>query len=182
MDIFWKGFRIKRCRLGNMNVEKFELDTTSGNENIPEKGFNLDFEEKFNLFSGSPQDFWFFFDFEPKIVPSCEINSFVLFFFDKPKHLISIWIDFNEKYDLGYQLFDFGVLFRKNNHLVIDNTIKRFQFTDKYGAREHFVGDKCLKKLDHSKVIISKPTRIISIIDRDNKLKTYFHRTLILCG
>uniref|UniRef100_A0A0N5C0Y6 Polo kinase n=1 Tax=Strongyloides papillosus TaxID=174720 RepID=A0A0N5C0Y6_STREA len=56
------------------------------------------------------------------------------------------WIDFNDKYGLGYQLSDssVGVNFKNNSHLVVvDGAMKNFQYVDKNSVREYYEYNKC---------------------------------------
>uniref|UniRef100_A0A0N5BIY5 polo kinase n=1 Tax=Strongyloides papillosus TaxID=174720 RepID=A0A0N5BIY5_STREA len=241
-DIFQKRFSfVVIHRFREYTWMTFKYDNSHENENIPEKEFKLDIEKKSSFILEKTGELVnSIFRNVPKRIPSSEMDRIGLSSFSRPKHFVSRWIDFNEKYGLGYQLSDssVGVLFKDNSRLVVDRTMKNYQYINKNGAREYFNHDKCptmlgkrfklleyfknymetylqaeqpseeqegIKVVDkgipillkwkrndkcicflllngvlqvnfleeHTKVIISVPTKSISIINQDKKLKTY---------
>uniref|UniRef100_A0A0N5BED0 Polo kinase n=1 Tax=Strongyloides papillosus TaxID=174720 RepID=A0A0N5BED0_STREA len=245
-----KGFRVVRHFLGSRIVEKIEIDNTSGNKNVPEEELKIDIEGKSIFLSKGVCRFVdHLFKNGPKRISSWEMGRNAMSCSRRPKHYISRWIDFNEKFGLGYQLSDssVGVNFKDNSRLVVDGSMENYQYIDKNGARVCFDYDKCPTNLgkrcklleyfknymennllaeppaeehenieivdtgtpillkwkrndkcicfillngvfqinfleDHTKFIISIPTSSISIIDKDNKLKTYCLEGLINGG
>uniref|UniRef100_A0A0K0G282 Polo kinase n=1 Tax=Strongyloides venezuelensis TaxID=75913 RepID=A0A0K0G282_STRVS len=150
-DIFQKGFRLVGIYgFRGYTWMVFKYVNSHENENIPEKEFKLDIEKKSNfILEEVHKTFNFLSYFGPKIESSSEIDSCALSRFDRPKHFVSRWIDFNVKYGLGYQLFDssVGVHFKDNSRLVVDGGMKKYQYIYKNGKREYFEYDKCPKML-----------------------------------
>uniref|UniRef100_A0A0N5BJI9 Polo kinase n=1 Tax=Strongyloides papillosus TaxID=174720 RepID=A0A0N5BJI9_STREA len=138
-DIFHKGFRlVSRCSSFEEQLSMApQYDSSHEDENIPGKEFNLDIEKESKfILEELDKSLGAFFCCGQGIISSSEMDSYALTRFRRPKYFITRWVDFNEKYDLGYQLSDssVGVIFKDNSCLVTDGAMKNFQYVDKNGA------------------------------------------------
>uniref|UniRef100_A0A0K0F210 Polo kinase n=1 Tax=Strongyloides venezuelensis TaxID=75913 RepID=A0A0K0F210_STRVS len=138
---------------------EIEFENTTVTENVPEEELKIDIEGKSIFISKVVSQFVdLLFKNGPKEMSFWEMGRNTMSCSRRPKHYI-----------YRYQLSDsnVGVNFKDDSRLVVDGTMKNYQYIDKSGVR------------DHTKFIISISTSSISIIDKDNKLKTHSNGVLI---
>uniref|UniRef100_A0A0K0G289 Serine/threonine-protein kinase PLK n=1 Tax=Strongyloides venezuelensis TaxID=75913 RepID=A0A0K0G289_STRVS len=151
-NIFQKGLRLGENHNENLGTREFFYDNTHGNENIPEKDLELDIE-RMSIFvlEEVQRVLCHFFKIVPQVFSPWDMDYIIEFFsFGRPKHFISRWITFDEECSLGYELTDssVGVVYKDSTRLIVDCTMKNFQYIDQGNVREYFEYGNCPTKLN----------------------------------
>uniref|UniRef100_A0A0K0G290 polo kinase n=1 Tax=Strongyloides venezuelensis TaxID=75913 RepID=A0A0K0G290_STRVS len=139
-------------RIEEIFQKEFNTNNNYGNKNIPPKKGELNVEEESNYLL---KDLYFRISIlvgssGPKeLLPPFQIGN-GLSNGNRSKYFVSRWMILNEKNGFVYQLSDssVGVVYRDNTRLIVDCTMKNFQYIDERNVREYFEYYKSPSKLD----------------------------------
>uniref|UniRef100_A0A0K0FV71 Polo kinase n=1 Tax=Strongyloides venezuelensis TaxID=75913 RepID=A0A0K0FV71_STRVS len=153
-----KNIPMKDCKLGpsrkieDIFQKEFNIDSNYGNKNVlPKKGeFNIEEQSNYLL--------KYLHNTVSTLVGSSTLNKVLSPFqiadaltsSNRSKYSVSMWMNLSEDYGLAYQLCDssVGVLYRDNTRLIVDDSMKNFQYIDERSVREYFEYDRCPNELD----------------------------------